>query len=58
MTWEQFLKLQDYLRARTFKDKLNVFCKTADVNQDGLLSYQEILELCQISLSKNFNSNN
>jgi hypothetical protein len=46
-----------YVKAKNICDKINVFCKTADVNQDGMLSYQEIYELSQICLSVFFKNN-
>ena len=42
----------DYIKAKTLIDRIDIFCKTADVNHDGKLSYIEIKELCVICLSK------
>ena len=47
----------NYVKAKDIQDKINVFCKTADVNMDGMLSYDEIYELSQICLSVFFKQN-
>ncbi len=40
------------IRAKTLKDKINLFIRIADEDGNGLLSYEEIFNLAKVCLSK------
>lgn len=40
------------IRAKTLKEKIDLFIKIADEDGNGMLSKDEILKLCKICLSK------
>jgi hypothetical protein len=52
LNWDEFLKLMVVIRAKTLKDKINLFIRIADEDGNGLLSYEEIFNLAKVCLSK------
>jgi Ca2+-binding EF-hand superfamily protein len=54
MNWEEFLEGMKMIRAKTLEDKIKLFISLADKDGNGLLSYDEVLELSVVCLSKFF----
>ena len=52
MDWGEFLKLMVIIRAKTLAEKISLFIKIADQNQDGTLEWEEIQDLATICLGK------
>lgn len=50
LDWPRFLQGMKFIRAKTLKEKLDLFIKIADSDRDGYLSYNEVHELCSYSL--------
>lgn len=57
MDWEEFLKLMVSIRAKTLNEKINLFIKIADLDGNGMLSWDEIYDLARICLSRYITEN-
>lgn len=64
LNWQSFLDLMFVIKAKTIKDKIDLFIKVsirniiqiADEDGNGKLSAEEVFKLCKTSLSKFMNS--
>jgi hypothetical protein len=52
MDWNEFLRLMVSIRAKTLSEKINLFIKIADEDENGKLSQFEIFDLSKICLTK------
>jgi Ca2+-binding EF-hand superfamily protein len=50
--WNEFYELMSIIRAKTICEKVDLFIKVADEDGNGLLSWNEIIKLCKISLMR------
>ena len=50
--WGEFLYCMTVIKAKTLSDKINLFIKIADTDGNGLLSFDEVICLTEICLSK------
>lgn len=53
LSWEEFLKGMITIKSENISDKIDMFFKIIDSDGNGLLSYQEVLELSYLSLKRN-----
>lgn len=54
LSWQEFLDGMRSMQVKTKKDRIDLFVKIADSDGNGLLSFDEILLLCQSCLKNNF----
>ena len=54
LKWNEFVNAMKLINHRNIKNKLNIFSKIADQDNNGFLSYDEIFELAHITLKSNF----
>lgn len=40
------------IRAKTIREKVDLFIKVADVDKNGQLNWEEVLNLCKVSLER------
>jgi len=52
LDWREFLNLMSAIRAKTLKEKIDLFIKIADEDGNCRLSRQEISNLCMIALKR------
>lgn len=52
MKWNEYIKVVDLLQATSTHSKVQLITKLIDKNNDGVLSYAEILERCDIMLKR------
>jgi len=52
LNWDEFLDAMQIIRAKTMREKIDLFIKIADQDQNGHLSKQEIFSLAKICLGK------
>lgn len=57
LNWEEFLNLMEIIKAKTLKEKIDLFIKIADDDGNGQLSKKEIHDLCRICLEKYIKAN-
>lgn len=57
LSWEEFLKGMITIKSDSITDKIDMFFKIIDTDGNGLLSYQEVLELSFLSLKRNLKGN-
>lgn len=57
LNWEEFLNLMEIIKAKTLREKIDLFIKIADDDGNGQLSKKEIFELCKICLEKYIKTN-
>ena len=53
LNWEEFLKGMITINSESISDKIDMFFKIIDTDGNGLLSYQEVVELSLLSLKRN-----
>lgn len=53
LSWEEFLKGMITIKSESISDKIDMFFKIIDTDGNGLLSYEEVLELSLMSLKRN-----
>jgi Ca2+-binding EF-hand superfamily protein len=53
LSWEEFLKGMITIKSDSISDKIDMFFKIIDTDGNGLLSYDEVLELSLMSLKRN-----
>ena len=53
LSWEEFLMGMITIKSENISDKIDMFFKIIDSDVNGLLSYQEVLELSYLSLKRN-----
>lgn len=58
LNWKEFLSLMEIIKAKTIREKIDLFIKIADDDGNGQLSKQEIFDLCKICLGKMVKSDN
>lgn len=58
MNWKEFLSLMEIIKAKTIREKIDLFIKIADDDGNGQLSKKEIFDLCKICLGKMVKSDN
>ena len=54
LSWNEFLSGMRSMQVKTKKDRIDLFVKIADSDGNGMLSFDEILLLCQSCLKNNF----
>ena len=54
LSWDEFLAGMRSMQVKTKKDRTDLFVKIADSDGNGMLSFEEILMLCQSCLKNNF----
>lgn len=54
LSWTEFLDGMRSMQVKTKKDRIDLFVKIADSDGNGMLSFDEILLLCQSCLKNNF----
>lgn len=54
LSWNEFLDGMRSMQVKTKKDRIDLFVKIADSDGNGMLSFDEILILCQSCLKNNF----
>jgi len=52
LNWDEFINAMVVIRAKTMKDKIDLFIKIADEDGNGNLSQEEIFKLAKICLKK------
>jgi len=52
LNWDEFLDAMQIIRAKTMREKIDLFIKIADTDQNGYLSKEEIFSLAKICLGK------
>jgi Ca2+-binding EF-hand superfamily protein len=53
LSWEEFLKGMITIKSESISDKIDMFFKIIDTDGNGLLSYEEVLDLSLMSLKRN-----
>lgn len=56
LSWEEFFQALKLVSSRDLKDKIDLFFYIVDSDGNGLFSYDEIKDICQLSFSKFENS--
>jgi len=52
LNWDEFLSAMVKIRAKTMRDKIDLFINIADADGNGLLSKQEVFDLAKVCLKK------
>jgi Ca2+-binding EF-hand superfamily protein len=56
LNWDEFFQALKLVSSRDLKDKIDLFFYIVDSDGNGLFSYDEIRDICQLSFSKFENS--
>ena len=56
LTWEEFFSAMKLISSNNLRDKVDLFFNIIDSDGNGMFSFDEIKEICRLSLSKVDNS--